>query len=486
MYSREKWLDKTMQNTHQFYINGHWVDPLGQRTLDVINPATEQPMGQISLGSAGDVDLAVAAARAAFNSFSRTSREERIIFLENILQGYKQRWEEMALLISQEMGAPMAFARRNQTGAGYAVFKDSLAALKTFEFERKLGNSQIIHEPIGVCGLITPWNWPINQVANKVAPAIACGCTMVLKPSEIAPFDAMLLAEIIDEAGLPAGVFNLVNGDGPTVGEAMSAHPDIDMMSFTGSTRAGAAVAHASADSIKRVAQELGGKSPNIVLDDLNFEEAITDGVMMMMGNTGQSCNAPSRMLVPANRLEEVKEIAIKAVHSIVVGDPSDSNVTMGPVVSEMQWNKIQGLINKGIEEGCEVITGGPGKPAGLETGYYVKPTIFTGVSNGKTIAIEEIFGPVLAIIGYDDLDEAVDIANDTVYGLSSYVASGNIELANSVARRLRSGNVHINGQWGTEPTPFGGYKQSGNGREGGVFGFEDFLELKAVMGYYD
>jgi aldehyde dehydrogenase (NAD+) len=309
---------------------------------------------------------------------------------------------------------------------------------------------------------------------------------MVLKPSEIAPFDAMILAEIIDAAGVPAGVFNLVNGDGPSVGEAMSSHPDIDMMSFTGSTRAGTAVARASAATVKRVAQELGGKSPNIILDDADFKETVTSGVLEMMGNAGQSCDAPSRMLVPTNRLEEVREYAIRAAQSVVVGDPQDSDTTMGPLVSELQWNKVQGLINKGIEEGCEVIVGGPGKPEGLETGFYTKPTVFFGVSNDQTIAKEEIFGPVLAILGYDDLEEAITIANDTPYGLAAYVTSSNIERARTVARKLRAGSVRINGQWGDETTPFGGYKQSGNGREGGVFGFPDFLEVKAVMGYYN
>ena len=474
-----------MQNALKFYINGQWVDPITPNAFDVINPATEQAIGQISLGSAADVDRAVVAARQAFKDYSQTSREERISYLEKILAGYKKRWDELALCMSQEMGAPLAFANRSQTGAGYADMSAVLEALKTYEFEKKLGNSQIIREAIGVCGLITPWNWPMNQIVLKVAPALACGCTMVLKPSEIAPLNAIIFAEIIDEAGLPAGVFNLINGDGPAVGEAMSAHPDIDMMSFTGSTRAGRAVAHGSAESVKRVAQELGGKSPNIILDDADFEAAITRDVLVMMSNTGQSCNAPSRMLVPANRLDDVREIAIRAAQSIVVGDPQDSNTTMGPLVSELQWNKVQGLINKGIEEGCQVIIGGPGKPEGLETGYYARPTIFADVSNDKSIAVEEIFGPVFAILTYDDLDQAIDIANDTDYGLSAYVSSTDIDRANTVARRLRAGNVHINGKWGTEPTPFGGYKQSGNGREGGVFGFEDFLEIKAVMGFY-
>jgi len=474
-----------MQNTLKFYINGEWVDPVTPKTLDVINPASEQAVGQISLGSAADVNRAVSAARQAFKDYSQTSREERISYLEKILLEYKKRWDDLAQTMSQEMGAPLAFARGSQAGAGYSHLSSALKALKSFEFEQELGDSRIIREPIGVCGLITPWNWPMNQIAHKVGPALACGCTMVLKPSEIAPLNAIVFAEIIDEVGLPPGVFNMINGDGPTVGEAMSTHPDIDLMSFTGSTRAGRAVAHGSADTIKRVAQELGGKSPNIILDDADFEKAVNRDVLEMMSNTGQSCNAPSRMLVPADRLEEVKDIAIRAAQTIVVGDPEDDNTTMGPLVSELQWNKVQGLINKGIEEGCEIIIGGPGKPDGLETGYYARPTIFAGVSNDKTIAVEEIFGPVFAILTYDDLDQAIDIANDTEYGLSAYISSSDVDRARAVARRLRAGNVHINGQWGNKPTPFGGYKQSGNGREGGVFGFDDYLEIKAVMGYY-
>lgn len=473
----------TTKNALKFYINGKWVDPVIPRSLSVINPATEQPMGEISLGSSADVDLAVAAAKEAFKSYSQTSREERMGYLAKILELYKKRWAEIATAISQEMGAPMPLANGPQAGSGYEHFNAALEALKTYEFEKDYGNSKLAHEAIGVCGLITPWNWPMNQVAQKVAPALACGCTMVIKPSEIAPYDAMILAEIIDEAGVPAGVFNLVNGDGPTVGEAMSSHKDIDMMSFTGSTRAGTAVAIASAPTVKRIAQELGGKSPNIILEDANFEEAITRDVLVMMSNTGQSCNAPSRMLVPASRLEEVKTIALKAARSVVMGDPADSATTMGPVVSELQWNKIQSLINKGIEEGCEVLIGGPGKPEGFETGYYVKPTIFVGVTNDKIIAVEEIFGPVLSILTYESEEEAIEIANDTDYGLSAYVSSTDIAHAQSVASRLRVGMVHLNGNWSDKPTPFGGFKQSGNGREGGVFGFEDYLELKVVMG---
>jgi len=474
-----------MQNAHKFYINGEWVDPITPRLVDVINPATEKPMGQISFGGAGDVDRAVAAAKQAFKTFSKTSREERIGYLEKILKGYKERWDELATAISHEMGAPISFAKGSQAGAGYHHLEAILEALRTFEFETKLGNTQIRHEPIGVCGLITPWNWPMNQVTAKIGPALACGCTMVLKPSEIAPYDAMILAEIIHDAGVPAGVFNLVNGDGPIVGEAMSAHKDIDMMSFTGSTRAGTAVARASAATVKRVAQELGGKSPNIILDDANLEEAITRDVMVMMSNTGQSCNAPSRMLVPSDKLDEVKAIALNALDNIVIGDPADPDTNMGPVVSELQWGKIQGLIKVGIDEGCELLAGGLGRPEGFETGFYVKPTIFAGVSNDKTIAVEEIFGPVFAIMTYDSLDQAIEIANDTEYGLSAYISSTNSARANEVATHLRAGNIHINGEWGTEATPFGGYKQSGNGREGGVFSFPDFLEIKAVMGHY-
>ncbi len=475
-----------MENALKFYINGEWVDPVTPRTLDVINPATEQAVGQISLGSAGDVDKAVAAARRAFGSFSRSSREERIAYFEKILAGYKNRWDELAHCISMEMGAPITMAQEDQVEAGYSNLEAALDALRTFKFEYQHGNTQIIHEAIGVCGLITPWNWPMNQVAHKVGLGLACGCTMVLKPSEIAPFDAMILAEIIDDAGVPAGVFNLVNGDGPSVGEAMSSHPDIDMMSFTGSTRAGTAVAHAAADTVKRVAQELGGKSPNIILDDADIEATVTSGVLEMMGNTGQSCDAPSRMLVPKDRLGEANECAVRAAQTVIVGDPQDPNTMMGPLVSELQWNRVQHLIDKGIEEGCDLIVGGPGKPEGLETGYYAKPTVFSGVSNHNTVAREEIFGPVLVILGYEDLGEAIDIANDTPYGLAAYVTSADIERARGVARELRAGSVRINGQWGDETTPFGGYKQSGNGREGGVFGFPDFLEIKAVLGYYN
>ncbi|TQV83993.1 aldehyde dehydrogenase family protein [Exilibacterium tricleocarpae] len=473
-----------MKQCQQFYIDGVWVDPMSPNPLEVINPATEQPVATISLGSSYDVDAAVDAARDAFEHYSQTSREERIALLERILAIYQERIGEMAAAISAEMGAPMAFATHAQAPCGTGHIATALEVLKTYPFEEDLGGTHIFKEPVGVCGLITPWNWPINQIACKVAPALATGCTMVLKPSEVAPLSAYLFAEILDAAGVPAGVFNLVNGDGPTVGHALSQHPGIDMMSFTGSTRAGIQVAKAAADTVKRVAQELGGKSANIILDDANLEKAVSRGVMSCFGNTGQSCNAPTRMLVPASLHDEAVAIAKKAAAAAIPGDPQDPATTMGPVVSEAQYKKIQGLLHRAVEEGCELVTGGPGKPEGLGTGYFVKPTIFANVSNDKTIAREEVFGPVLAIIPYSTEAEAVQIANDTPYGLSGYVSAGDIARARRVAARLRTGMVHLNGAATDIRAPFGGYKQSGNGREWGAHGFEDFLEIKAVMGY--
>ena len=408
----------------QFYIDGQWVDPLVPRTLDVVNPASEAVYGRISLGSAADVDAAVAAAKRAFASFSVSTREERIALLQSILEVYARRYDEVAEAIMDEMGAPWKLAKNAQAASGTQHLKAALKALKDYPFEERNGTTLIVKEPIGVCGLITPWNWPMNQIAVKVAPALAAGCTMVLKPSEIAPFDAMIFAEILHEAGVPAGVFNLVNGDGPGVGSAISAHPDIAMVSFTGSTRAGIAVAQNAAPTVKRVAQELGGKSANIILDDDNFEKAVADGTAAMFENTGQSCDAPSRMLVPRNRMQEAAKIAAGVAAGTRVGNPRDENVDVGPVVSELQWTKIQGLIQTGIDEGATLAAGGPGKPEGLATGYFVKPTVFADVSNEMTIAREEIFGPVLSIIPYDDEDEAIRIANDTPYGLSGYVSS--------------------------------------------------------------
>ena len=473
-----------MREMLQFYIDGQWVDPETPNTLDVINPATEEVCGRISLGSAADVDKAVAAAKRAFPSYSQTTREERLDLLNRILDEFKKRYDEVAEAIMDEMGAPWSVASGPQAGSGPQHIKATIRALQAYEFEERNRDTLIVKEPIGVCGLITPWNWPVNQVACKVAPALAAGCTMVLKPSEIAPFDAMIFAEILDAAGVPAGVFNLVNGDGPGVGTALSQHPDIDMMSFTGSTRAGVAVAQNAAPTVKRVAQELGGKSANIILDDADFATAVKGGAEEMFFNTGQSCDAPSRMLVPADRMDEAAALAAEVAEATRVGDPRDEATEVGPLVSELQWNKVQGLINKGIEEGATVVAGGPGRPEGLETGYFVHPTVFRDVNNDMTIAREEIFGPVLSIIPYDSEDDAVSIANDTPYGLSGYVSSGDLDRARKVAARLRTGMVHINGAQGNAMAPFGGYKQSGNGREWGAHGMEEYLEVKSVYGY--
>jgi len=468
----------------QFYIDGQWVNPADSRTMDVVNPATEEVYGRISIGSAADVDEAVAAATRAFETFSETSREERIDLLQAILDVFIRRADEVAEAIMDEMGAPWGLAKHAQAASGTQHIAAAIEALKSYEFEEKIGSAMIVKEPIGVCGLITPWNWPMNQIAVKVAPAIAAGCTMILKPSEIAPFDAILFAEILDEAGVPAGVFNLINGDGPGVGTALSSHPGISMVSFTGSTRAGVLVAQNAAPSVKRVAQELGGKSANIILDDADLETAVADGTKGMFDNTGQSCDAPSRMLVPRDKMNEAAAIAAKVAAGTVVGNPREKGTRVGPVVSELQWNKIQDLIQKGIDEGATLAAGGTGRPDGLERGYYVKPTVFADVNNDMTIAREEIFGPVLSIIPYDSEDEAVQIANDTPYGLSGYVSSGDLERARRVASRMRTGMVHINGADLEALAPFGGYKQSGNGREWGAHGMDEFLEVKSVYGY--
>ena len=472
-----------MKEHLQFYINGQWVDPVQPKTLDVINPATEETIGRISLGSAADVDKAVAAARAAFETYGRTSREERIALLEKVIAGYQARIGEMAETISLEMGAPMWLAKAAQAPSALAHLTQALGILKSYEFVENRGTTRIIREPIGVCGFITPWNWPVNQIACKVAPALAAGCTMVLKPTEIAPLNAILFAQILHDAGVPKGVFNLVNGDGPTVGAAIAAHPGVDMVSFTGSTRAGTQVAKAAADSVKRVAQELGGKSPNIILDDADLQRAVEGGVRSCFTNSGQSCNAPTRMLVPRSRHAEAVVIAKAAAETVKVGDPRTEGTTIGPVVSDTQFDKIQRLIQAGIKEGAELVTGGPGRPPGIERGYYVRPTVFANVRNDMTVAREEIFGPVLCILPYDNEEDAIRIANDTVYGLSGYVSSGDPQRALRVASRLRAGNVHLNGAGPDFSAPFGGYKQSGNGREWGPYGFEEFLEVKAVMG---
>ncbi|MDJ0793342.1 MAG: aldehyde dehydrogenase family protein [Woeseiaceae bacterium] len=468
----------------QFYIGGQWVDPVEPRTLDVVNPATEEVYGRISLGSAADVDKAVAAAKRAFASFSQTTREERLDLLKAILDEFGKRHEDVAEAIMDEMGAPWGLAKGAQALSGPQHIKAAIKALETYEFEERIRTTNIVKEPIGVCGLITPWNWPMNQIAVKVAPALAAGCTMVLKPSEIAPFDAIVFAEILDAAGVPAGVFNLVNGDGPGVGTAISGHPDIAMVSFTGSTRAGVLVAQNAAPTVKRVAQELGGKSANIICDDDGFAKGVESGVGDMFDNTGQSCDAPSRMLVPRARMDEAAEIAARVAAETKVGNPREEGTEVGPVVSDVQWDKIQGLIQAGIDEGATLVTGGTGRPDGLDKGYFVKPTVFANVTNDMTIAREEIFGPVLSIIAYDDEDEAVNIANDTPYGLSGYVSCADLETARRIASRMRTGMVHINGAWLDSAAPFGGYKQSGNGREWGHHGIEEFLEVKSVYGY--
>lgn len=470
-----------MYQFNDFYINGEWVTPQDGKICEVINPATEKSIGTISLGNAADVDLAVAAAKQSFSSYSQTTREERIALLERIKECYTVRYEEVAQAISQEMGAPISFSRKAQAATWLMHLEQTLAVLRDYKFEEQHASYEIRKEPVGVCGFITPWNWPVNQIACKVLPALAAGCTSVLKPSEIAPISAAILTEVLHDAGLPAGVYNMVNGDGPGVGAAISAHPDLDMVSFTGSTRAGVAIAKAAADTVKRVAQELGGKSANIILEDADIAKAVAKGVRQCFGNTGQSCNAPTRMLVPEQHLETAIEAARAAAESIKPGDSADENTVMGPVVSELQYNKIQALINKGIEEGAELVAGGPGKPEGLETGYFVKPTVFANVSNDMTIAREEIFGPVLSIIAYKDEDDAIAIANDTDYGLAGYI-SGEAEHARQLAKRIRAGNIHINGRDGDGSNPFGGFKKSGNGREWGVYGFEEFLEIKAVL----
>jgi aldehyde dehydrogenase (NAD+) len=473
-----------MREMLKFYIDGKWVDPVTPNPVDVINPATEEPCGRISLGSAADVDLAVAAAKRAEAGYAATTREQRIALLEAILDEFMKRYDDIAEAIMDEMGAPWGLAKGAQAGSGPQHIKAAIRALKTFEFEVKNRTTLIVKEPVGVCALITPWNWPVNQVACKVAPALAAGCTMVLKPSEIAPFDSMIFAEVMDAAGVPAGVFNLVNGDGPGVGAALSQHPDVAMVSFTGSTRAGVAVAQNAAPTVKRVAQELGGKSANILLDDADFEKAVRAGAEECFDNTGQSCNAPTRMLVPRDRLDEAAAIAADVANSIRVGDPRGDGVQVGPLVSLQQWQKVQALIQKGIDEGATLAAGGTGRPEGLSKGYYARPTVFSGVSNDMTIAREEIFGPVLSIIPYEDEDQAVEIANDTPYGLSGYVSSGSLERARRVASRLRTGMVHINGASLDSMAPFGGYKQSGNGREWGSEGIEEFLEMKSIYGF--
>ncbi|MDA9734540.1 aldehyde dehydrogenase family protein [SAR116 cluster bacterium] len=470
-------------NLSKFYIDGDWVNPIEPNSIPVINPASEESIGNVSIGSKEDVDKAVQAARNAFQSFSKTLVSERVELLTEIRNIYKKRFDDIATAIQTEMGAPNTLARGSQATVGLSHLKTAIRVLENHKFEFKHGSYIVRHEPIGVCGLITPWNWPINQVVSKLAPCLASGCTAVLKPSEIAPLSSMVIAEIFHEAGVPKGVLNLVNGLGPVVGEAMSNHVGIDMMSFTGSTRGGIAVARASANSVKRVCQELGGKSPNIILDDENFKISVSDGVKSCMSNTGQSCNAPTRMLVPKKRYDEALEIAIEANNKIVTGDPGSDKTDIGPLVSETQYTKVQKLIQSGIDNGANLISGGLGKPQGLETGYYVKPTIFGGVSNDMEIAREEIFGPVLCIITYKDFEDAIDIANDTEYGLAAYVSGADPNELMKYARELNAGQIHLNYGSAGSDAPFGGYKQSGNGREKAEWGLEEYLEVKAIMG---
>ena len=468
---------------NKFYINGEWVEPAGRETIDVINPATEEAFATISMGTAEDVDAAAKAARAAFPAWSQSSVEDRKTVLQKIMAGIQARACDLAAAITSEMGAPVGLANAAQVPSGLGHFAAVLPVLENYKFQETRGSTLIVKEAAGVCGFITPWNWPLNQIACKVAPALAAGCTIVLKPSEVAPINAYILAEIIDECGLPPGVFNLVNGDGPNVGAAISAHPEVDVVSFTGSTRAGREVARAAADGIKRVTQELGGKSANIILDDTaDFGKAVFSGVLNCFGNSGQSCNAPTRMLVPKARMGEAIESAKAAAAKAVVGDPNSEGTSLGPVVSELQFNKINALIEAGIKEGAELIAGGPGRPDGLDKGYFIKPTVFANVTNDMTIAREEVFGPVLTIIGYENDADAIAIANDTEYGLSGYI-SGEPAHAQQIALQIRTGMVHINGAPLDISAPFGGYKKSGNGREWGLEGFEEYLETKAMMG---
>jgi aldehyde dehydrogenase (NAD+) len=473
-----------MEHERQHYVNGSWVDPLQPTLVDVVDPSTEEAFTQIAVGGPKDVDRAVAAAKAAFPSFARTSRKDRLDLLRAILSEYEKRRQDIAETLSREMGAPLKFALAAQSGTGTAHLTRMIEVLQTYKFEDVEGSTLIAREPIGVVGLITPWNWPINQIVCKVAPGIAAGCTMVLKPSEVAPLNAIIWSEVMHAAGVPAGVYNMVQGEGSVVGEAMSSHPDIDMMSFTGSTRGGILVAQAAAKTVKRVAQELGGKSANILLPDVDFKTAVTKGVLGMMPNSGQSCNAPTRMFVPVDRHEEVKAIAKAAAESVVPGDVNDPRTTIGPVVSEVQYNKIQRLIQAGIDEGAELLTGGPGRPEHLNRGYFVRPTVFANVRNDMTIAREEIFGPVLSILPYKDEADAIRLANETVYGLAAYVQSSDLQHARRVAAEMRAGNVFVNYPAFDTAAPFGGYKQSGNGREYGKWALDDFTEIKAVIGY--
>jgi len=473
-----------MTDDTRFYVDGAWVDRPQAPRIAVTNPATEEVIGHVAAGSSADVDLAVAAARRAFDSFSQSSVADRLALLTRIKDLLEERSEQFAQAIMAEMGAAIAFARAGQCEFGIQHVRVAIDVLRDFKFESEVNGIHVRREPVGVCALITPWNWPLYQITAKVAPALAAGCTVVLKPSELSPFTALLFAAVMHDAGTPPGVFNMVMGSGEVVGAAMSAHPDVDMVSFTGSTRAGVLVAQAAAPTVKRVIQELGGKSPNVLLADADFAGAVPKAVLGATRNVGQSCAAPTRMVVPASRLAEVEALAAETANAIVVGDPTDEQTALGPVANARQFAKVQELIQAGIDEGAKLVCGGPGLPPGLNQGYFVRPTVFSEVTPEMRIAQEEVFGPVVAILPYQDEEDAIRIANATIYGLSSHVQSGDQESARRVARRIRAGQVHINFPAWSGYAPFGGYRQSGNGREYGVFGLEEYLEVKAILGY--
>ena len=466
----------------KFYINGEWVSPSKDETIDIINPSDEAVIGTLNVGSEADIDMAVEAAKSAFSNYAQTSVAERLDLLKEILNQFEKRFEDFVEAITTEMGAPVKLSRAAQAAVGMNHLKTAIRVLAEHKFEYPFNGYIVRQEPIGVCGLITPWNWPINQTISKLGPCLASGCTAVLKPSEISPLSANIIAEIMDAAKVPKGVFNMVHGLGPVVGEALSNHKDVDMMSFTGSTRGGVAVAQAAAKTVKRVSQELGGKSPNIIFDDEKFEQSVTIGVQKIMENTGQSCNAPTRMIVPKSRQDEALEIAKNVTEKSITGDPTKEETDIGPLVSQTQFDKVQRLIDSGIKAGAQLVTGGLGKPMGVNAGYFVKPTVFGGVDNSMDIAQEEIFGPVLSVIPYEDMDHAVKIANDTSYGLSAYVCGSDLEKLKAVARQIRAGQVHVNYGSGGTNAPFGGFKQSGNGREKAEWGLGEFLETKAIM----
>ena len=473
-----------LHNAGQFYINGEWTSPAIPALLPVVNPATEEVVAEVARGSAEDVDRAVAAARAAFPGWSATPVEERASILGKIHELILERKESLAQILSLEMGAAISFSRAMQVPLAAEHVRVARDLLSTYRFQTVEGSTAIEREAIGVCGLITPWNWPLYQITAKVAPALAAGCTVVLKPSELSPLSALLFAQLIHDAGLPPGVFNLVNGSGPDVGAAIAAHPDIDMISITGSNRAGALVAQAAAVTVKRVTQELGGKSPNVMLPDADFAKVVPLGVMSALRNVGQSCSAPTRMIVPRARLGEVEALAADTANALIVGDPQSPDTQLGPIANEAQFSRVQAMIQTGVSEGAKLLCGGPGRVPGFEKGYYTKPTVFSEVDSAMRIAQEEIFGPVLCILAYDTIDEAVAIANDTVYGLGAHVQAQDLELGRAVASRIRAGQVHLNHPAWNPMAPFGGYKRSGNGREYGVMGFEEYLETKAIIGF--